>query len=345
MSILPEASDPQLNEGNLKSSEKPFLPPRLFERDIDLLLAEEFKVSARFASEFLRKLNFEDVPTGSVVGVHVSKIDTSGESDLVVIFEKPGSEERFAIFIEDKIDAPFQPEQLARYRQRAETGKGYKDYKIVLLAPEAYLTADFGFDAKISYESVATILTTVEPGERSFYRAEAIFQAAKNARKPSATKEFDTETTAFWSAAYKIALTEFSELEMRSIGQPAKGLNWVQFRTVAMTRKPVFVSLLLKGDKGVAELSFSGIDYEKFHSQISSLLENGMTVAKYGESSLVIKAQTPKFVITPFGDDAGSTIRKAFEVCVRLVRFYDQHKAELDHAALQSLVSPKPLTY
>jgi hypothetical protein len=114
---------------------------RKYERDIDLLLAEEFFVSPAFATWFLNKTNsFNDV-SAQVVDVFVSRSDTTGESDLVVIFEKQDSGNRFALHIEDKIDAPLQPEQEARYRLRAEAEmlrKLYCAFEVILCSPEAY---------------------------------------------------------------------------------------------------------------------------------------------------------------------------------------------------------------
>lgn len=75
-----------------------------------------------------------------MIDVFVSRFDDTGESDLVVLFGRDDST-RFAIHIEDKIDACFQPNQSARFHARAtgEIEKGiYHDYAVVLCAPDAY---------------------------------------------------------------------------------------------------------------------------------------------------------------------------------------------------------------
>jgi len=337
-------------ESLLKLSEKSLRPPRLFERDMDRLLAEEFHVSKTFVSWFLAKINLPERVEASVLRVHVSMRNDFGESDVVVVFEKSSSREKFVIFIEDKIDAPLQPEQLSRYRSRAEadSAKGhFEDFRIVLCSPEAYLTTcpnSKEFDATVSYESIAEFLMNEEPGLRSSYRAEAILQAAKRANYVPSTKEFDLETTQFWQSAYMLALKEFPELQMKPVPRPAKGLPCVQFQTVAMTKKPVFVSLILKADKGLAELWFGRTDYEKFSLQASALLEPGMTIVKSGKNS-AIRLSFPPFQICRFEEEAMVSIRTAFAVCVRLVRFYEEQKAALDSAASQCLLTPQPMTY
>lgn len=85
---------------------------RKYERDIDILLAEEFTVSPAFAAWFLAHTRFSDA-NAQVLDVYVSRSDSTGESDLVVVFEEIGGDSRFALLIEDKIDAPLQPEQEA----------------------------------------------------------------------------------------------------------------------------------------------------------------------------------------------------------------------------------------
>jgi hypothetical protein len=86
------------------------LLPRFYERDMDILLAEELQVSPAFANWFLSATNCANCKAGKVLEVAVSKSDNLGESDLVVLFESVDSKSRFALFIEDKIDAPLQPE-------------------------------------------------------------------------------------------------------------------------------------------------------------------------------------------------------------------------------------------
>jgi hypothetical protein len=58
---------------------------RKYERDIDLLLAEEFMVSPEFAAWFLEKTKFAGIQA-TVVDVSVSKTDYTGESDLVILY-------------------------------------------------------------------------------------------------------------------------------------------------------------------------------------------------------------------------------------------------------------------
>lgn len=88
---------------------------RKYERDIDLLLAEEFAVNAEFATAFRSLTGFQN-RNAEVCDCWVSRSDVDGESDLIVVFEDP-QRSRFALLIEDKIDAPLQSDQASRYRR------------------------------------------------------------------------------------------------------------------------------------------------------------------------------------------------------------------------------------
>ncbi len=166
------------------------LIPRKYERDVDLLLAEEFQVSPPFAKWFLQSIPRFARVEAKVLEVAVSKSDHLGESDLIVFLQKADSGAHIAIFIEDKISAPRQPDQPKRYRLRADAGLRnnlYTEYVLVLCAPQTYLdthpTDRVLFDASISYEEMAGYLAGSDPDDqRSKYRAEFLSTAAKKVR-------------------------------------------------------------------------------------------------------------------------------------------------------------------
>ena len=220
---------------------------RKYERDIDILLAEEFTVEPSFASWFLSKTSFAS-SEARVVDVHVSKNDNLGESDLIVVFERDDSS-RFAILIEDKVDAPVQPDQAERYRMRAnrEVKKGtFLAYEIKLCAPQAYLTArpDMAmFERAISYEEIATFMAR-DHTPRGQYRSTFIATAATK-RANTWARERDGDTDAFWTEAYRIAEREFPMLEMKLLNV-TKGSTWINFRPRDMPTQPKRIYISLK---------------------------------------------------------------------------------------------------
>jgi hypothetical protein len=76
---------------------------RMYERDVDLLLAEELDVNPAFANHIKSLTKFASEPA-TVAEFWVSKSNNLGESDLVVVYERSDGS-RFALLIEDKVDA------------------------------------------------------------------------------------------------------------------------------------------------------------------------------------------------------------------------------------------------
>jgi hypothetical protein len=320
--------------------------PRFYERDIDILLAEELQVSPAFANWFLSATKCADCEAGKVLEVAVSKSDNLGESDLVVLFESVDTTSRFALFIEDKIDAPLQPEQLARYRKRAEIGRQrdfYSHFLVVLCSPKSYPKTHQdaeGFDAYVSYESIAAFLRENDPAStRNLYRAGIFANAATKLGHVGWVKETDALTDSFWQAAYNIAIREFPDLEMKPPNF-ASGTTWIAFRPHELPRQPRLVVVDLKAANGFADLTFSGILCRLFAPFVLPLLENDMTAHQAGKST-VVRLEIPTFGISAFDSTAEEHVRAAFTACTRLIRFYREHRLALDSAASNSL--PEPL--
>lgn len=109
------------------------------ERDMDLLFMEAFATDSDFACIFVDKTaNAGRFVT--IVSAERSKIDTGlGESDLTIIYEV--EDVRYALLIEDKIDAVAMPDQHGRYIKRGNLGverKEYSAFDIFIVCPEKY---------------------------------------------------------------------------------------------------------------------------------------------------------------------------------------------------------------
>ena len=90
---------------------------RKYERDVDLLLAEEFAVNRIFAERLKDLTKFAKKPA-RVADVWVSRSNNLGKSVLIVVYQTDDNQ-LVALLIEDKVDAPLQPDQAARYRRAA----------------------------------------------------------------------------------------------------------------------------------------------------------------------------------------------------------------------------------
>ncbi|MBN8905229.1 MAG: hypothetical protein J0H99_01085 [Rhodospirillales bacterium] len=100
---------------------------------------------------------------------HIPELAKDRETDIFMVFEIAGGEQRFALHIENKMDnGRFAPGQAEAYRPRAAhmANKpeylGYQDHQTILLAPVSFMWKHPGscthFDACLSYEDVASFV-------------------------------------------------------------------------------------------------------------------------------------------------------------------------------------------
>ena len=314
---------------------------RKYERDIDLLLAEEFAVSPSFATWFLGQTRFRDLD-GSVLDVYVSRADATGESDLVVVYETLAGDQRVALLIEDKIDAPLQPDQAKRYRLRAENEVRRGDYQAwetVLCSPAGYAAAHpeaSGFDRHVTYEAIAEFLRSSDAGPRALYRANFIASVAqRNAN--TWTRVDDAATNAFWDAAHAIAREQFLSLELKPL-RLTKDSSWITVRPQIMPTQPVWTYISLKADRGFADLTFTGVPASSFTEASPAPLGTGMTVHQTGKSA-AIRLRFDGFLPSEPLATALPKVRNAFAASAALVGFYADNKEALDRWALKFATS------
>ena len=153
------------------------------ERDIDFIILEELEVSAEFRAWFSTRV-YETPVFKSQIGAWHSVTDARlGESDLIYLFEaEDGS--RKAVLIDNKIDAPPQPDQGSRYRQRGEKGGldgSWDEFRTCIIAPRKYLGSSMNseiYDAEVSYEEImAHFVGRGTQNPRMAYRAKVIQEA------------------------------------------------------------------------------------------------------------------------------------------------------------------------
>jgi hypothetical protein len=124
---------------------------RVYERHLDLLLAEELECRPSFAGWLLKRgVLHGNAPHSDPVScvVTVSNVDpmvdpaAAGEDDLLAqIRWEDGTIGR--LLIEDKLDAVLQPRQLERYALRAEVHRGAVDVVgAIVVAPRSYLSVN-----------------------------------------------------------------------------------------------------------------------------------------------------------------------------------------------------------
>ena len=169
------------------------------ERDIDLLLLEEWSVNPDFAYWILEQCGINERFV-SFNGYHSVTDPQFGETDLLLIAENDS--EKIAILLENKIDAIAQPKQAERYFLRAEKLRQELNLSqtiIGIVAPDNYLqnnqeAANYPF--QISYESTAEYLDSLSD-IRSKYRAAVVFSAIEKERRGYRPVK-DEQVSRFW---------------------------------------------------------------------------------------------------------------------------------------------------
>jgi hypothetical protein len=225
--------------------------PRLYERDIDVLLQEELIFNEAVREVIRRQLSIE-APL-EIVRCGLSVVDETGETDLVAQFVSGNTEG--VILIENKINAVFQTTQPQRYRDRvlALVGQGIKSH-CILIAPLSYLQVNSldirHFDGAVSYEEIALAMTS-DKTARAAHRAELVLRAVNQARKSYVLIPREAASN-FWKRVFEIAQNGFPELKMKTPGEKGSYSYWVSFKADL----PPNIVIDWKVTQSVVDLSF-----------------------------------------------------------------------------------------
>lgn len=246
-----------------------------FERDVDLVLVRAFYERNRAAQLFLEEGDI-------LLEVQHSAMELHGESDLQVIVQRNGL--RHAILIEDKVDAPAQPDQYLRYCERGDRGKAegrWVDYTVYIAAPHKYLECDREakkYPNKVSYEEIRDVLDN-DPVSL------AIVETALKKSEGLLPSVVDDAVTAFWNGYYDYHGENAPHL-MLHINRGKKGPNatWPDFKTTLKG-----VKILHKSEKGVVDLQFRGMakHKQKMEAALKPYLAQDMEVHTAGNSAVV----------------------------------------------------------
>jgi len=161
---------------------------KIAERDVDLLVMEEFTVSTEFCEWFSSRIFGEPIFQSKIGAWHSVSDAQLGESDLIFLFEAVDGP-RTAILIENKIDAPPQPQQGERYQLRGEKGlkEGYWEiFKTCVIAPSKYLSSSKhseSYDVEISYEEILAYFQSRRTrSDRFSYKARILLEGIEQNR-------------------------------------------------------------------------------------------------------------------------------------------------------------------
>lgn len=267
------------------------------ERDIDVLLVEELTVCEPFARWFIAQATQTHPAVHAILRVQRSVCNPHGETDILIVFESNESHS-VALLVENKISAPPQPEQAARYRLRGKHGVAscdWDDFYTCIIAPAKYLLNSRntdGYMAQFSYEAIRDwFAANSEEPVRGKYRA-LIIDEAINQNRRGYTKLIDDTVSTFWNQYWNLAKDEFPELRLsRPDTRPSKSF-WIQFPNA---KRPKGCCLQHKADRGVVHLELRGRASEmgRFVDAKEDIIPDGIDIVLASKSLALSINVTP----------------------------------------------------
>ena len=277
------------------------------ERDIDLLIMEEFISNEDFAKIFLDSVGIKD--TYSIVEVIHSKTDAVlGESDIVFILEINGK--LHALHIEDKIDAIAMPNQHDRYDQRAKkdilSGQ-YDSYSVLIVAPAKYLALNkeaCKYKHQVRYEQMREFFMSCSD-IRSKYKL-ALIERAIFEQKNGYQYEPNPGVVNFCRSMNEYQKKIYPSLPVGTTSW------WPEYLTMLFDTKIVF-----KANKGFCDLQFGHTLAKDLYTKVKVHLSNRMDVVQTGKSASVRIVVTPISFENAFNDkitEVDEALKAIFEL-------------------------------
>lgn len=272
------------------------------ERDIDLLLLEELHCEPAFAQWLAAEADL-----GPVVFVDAwhSVYKGNGETDILVVFDAvPG---RLALMIEDKVGAPMQPDQAARYRSRGQEMIARGEALAVstlLLAPQAYLDSvpAGDWDRHLSFERLSSWFAARQ-GPRATWRRVTLDAASDRVRRArrldavGARSGADAQAILSFKADYLAAL-RVNHPSFKA--NPSTGLVAEYLFTTKVA--PTFVHFWHHIGRGELDLAFDGRWNDKARAALRGRLPFGTRLVEHRTATHVVFSVEPMDVSAPFQD-------------------------------------------
>jgi hypothetical protein len=287
------------------------------ERDIDLLILEEFYAQTGFDKLFLKVINKQEF----IFSKAYRSVTTAGlgETDIQVEFiNKVGN--KLYILIENKVDAEFQDAQYERYLERANLLKTDIDEAYVILtAPELYIKQKSEFKYHLSYEDIKEWFNHNYPEKnRGWYKRELLRLAIEQERRGYQTIK-DEVVTLFWKQYFEYIQEVLPELQMNDPKIKPTQSSFVYFHPKWL---PVNMKLIHKMDKGYLDLELSGKaeNYDEIVEEYGSKLSENMEIVITGKS-ICFRFELPVISFEKSFDEQKNVIRHAVDKCLILKEF------------------------
>lgn len=298
------------------------------ERDIDLLLLEEFLSSVDFLHWFAAQAIGPDFSVGRLLKAMRSVTQSTGESDLEVALEGADGKS-VMLLIENKVNAGFQRQQAERYRIRGNTylERGeYSSFRTVLVAPDRYFgsaTELKGFNARITYEAIRDwFANTHSMGARKNYK-EGLLTAAIKRGTHGYRPVIDPPVTNFWHMYWQLAQKNAPELEMKEPASKPARAGFIYFHP---TNLPIGVDIVHKLRHGNVDLQFAamGNRLNELRTLLRHNVDPDMKIVKASKSGSV-RLRVPQLNTRLDFAKQEEHARQGLDAAKRLLALYIKH--------------------
>lgn len=296
------------------------------ERDIDLLLLEEFISSHKFQDLFLDLTLLQDKNL-NFIQAQRSVTDSTGESDLEVTFQDENGN-TYILLIENKVNANFQKDQLIRYVQRGENYIKHNKivvFRTILVAPNSYYNNELkGFDFRINYENIVDyFLNNEELGERKKYKI-LLLKSAIEKSTSGYQMEADASVSNFWKDYWKLSLEVAKEFYMDEPSFKPSSSSFIYFRNVHL---PKGVDLIHKLTHGYFDLQFKGMgdNINSMREKYSNVLHENMKIVKAGKSAS-IRVTVPKLSLADTVESQKEKVMQCFNEGQKLLKWFYENE-------------------
>ena len=267
--------------------EKTIIPVEsIRERDVDLILLEEFSTDLSFCKWFTETCNLPEIT--EYLGAWRSITDFGlGETDLLVSYNS--YKKKVFVLIENKLDTSFQNDQYERYLERAKRYIEQNDCDLsytILLAPQLYCENQNNFEKYLTYEQVINRLEFTAT-TRNIFKSKLLKIATEKLRR--GYQPINSEPVQkFWHSYWEFIEGKYSELKMKKPGIVPQNSDW-----------PMLFNDNLKGitfyhklSHGNSDVTFKGFPIETM-KQIKSIIPEKFQFIEHTKS-FSIRISSPK---------------------------------------------------
>lgn len=303
---------------------------RFQERDLDLLMAEELRVNPDFGRWVMAPFGLENALEFPATETTVSAVEDGTEIDVLARFARRDGGPH-ALMIEHKLDATERPEQLLRYRRRADNDLRLgrvAGVSILAVAPRWYRFAAMPEGARqLAIEDVAAWFRAA--GDlRSAYRAsvlERCLPARGAAARDARVAAIEPHVVAWWDAVHAAVEAEFPGYFRHRTRYPVS----VYFAP-ATAGQADYLRVDFKGHKGEVDLAFRDLPADRLAALVAELGgAPGRVVANDRSAAIRIGGLEP-FVIADGLAVIPSRVLPAYRATRRLLDYWFAHRARFD---------------